>query len=155
MEYHTTQFKKFVGAVKAFAHRHHMEYVEERLPWCLTLQNKNDPIHTIEIKYKQGVVLVETYFNYRIKLTARNLRWINRLNATFPKIRLVIENYLIFAETYPLSDLCSASHKRLLYDLLGGLFWMVYHQKAIGKFLLGEMTEKESYDCICNATEMN
>ena len=136
-------------AVKDFSERHRMECCCVDRPTCtFSLKNKEDPVHQVLIRRVGEWLMVETCLTYPIKPTLKNLRWMNRLNANLGNIRLVIDDYLKFTEIVKLGELDLSSNEEVEGLFLGGTFWMMFHGEAIGNFLLGKLTEEESFDAI-------
>lgn len=135
--------------VKEFAERHHMECRSASGSICaFTLQKEDVPNLQVEIRMLRQFLLVETSLMFPVKPTLQNLRWINRLNAQLPNVRLVIDGCLKFREVAKNEDVDFTSNEKLDGLFLGGMFWMLFHMKAIGAFLLGKMSEVESYGAI-------
>ena len=136
-------------AVKDFAEKHHMEWCRVDESSCtFLLKNNEDPVHQVLIRRVGEYLIVETCLTYPIKPTLKNLRWMNRLNANLGNIRLVIDDYLKFTEIVKLGELDLSSNEEVEGLFLGGTFWMMFHGEAIGNFLLGKLTEEESFDAI-------
>lgn len=136
-------------AVNDFAEKHHMEWCHVNGSSCaFLLKNKEDPVHQVLIRRVGEWLMVETCLTYPIKPTLKNLRWMNRLNANLGNIRLVIDDYLKFTEIVKLGELDLSSNEEVEGLFLGGTFWMMFHGEAIGNFLLGKLTEEESFDAI-------
>ena len=136
-------------AVNDFAEKHHMEWCHVNESSCaFLLKNKEDPVHQVLIRRVGEWLMVETCLTYPIKPTLKSLRWMNRLNANLGNIRLVIDDYLKFTEIVKLGELDLSSNEEVEGLFLGGTFWMMFHGQAIGNFLLGKLTEEESFDAI-------
>ncbi len=136
-------------AVKEFSEKHHMECCCVDRPTCMfSLKNTDDPAHLVLIRRVGEYLIVETCLTYFIKPTLRNLRWMNRLNANFGDIRLVIDDFLKFTEIVKIDELDLSSNEEIGDLILRGNIWMMFHGKAIARFLLGEMTEEESFNAI-------
>lgn len=134
--------------IKGFAERHHMTCRGNGFCRHFELHNEKDPIHFVMVHCECGVLVVETYLAYPINPTLKNLRWVNRLNASLPNVRLSIDASLKFTESVRLSDVDLTSEEVLEGLILGGTLWMMFNGKAIGDFLLGKATEAESYKAI-------
>ena len=136
-------------AVKEFADRHHMECRSASgSTWSFTLQKEDVPNLQVEIRMLRQFLLVETGLMFPVKPTLKNLRLVNRLNAQLPNVRLVIDGSLKFREVVEIKDVEFTSNEKLEGLFLGGMFWMLFHMKAIGAFLRGKMSEDESYGAI-------
>lgn len=136
-------------AVKEFADRHHMECRSASGSTCsFALQKEDLPNLLVEIRMLRQFLLVETCLMFPIKPTLKNLRWVNRLNAHLPNVRLVIDGSLKFREVVEIKDVEFTSNEKLDGLFLGGMFWMLFYMKAIGAFLRGKMSEDESCSAI-------